>query len=240
MVDEPELYAKSEEVEPFLEAHRAASPYTPVFMNNTKIGIPGRFANLKTDILMLDDYLTNREGRKVLEMIDATQMMWEAGREERKPVFYFLAGENLHNHYREPTHAEQIAQSYGVVLAGCRGISYFLSLATYPEHYRALVEVNRELLALEDVVLSLEPTPPATIANPLIRSMTRRLGDKLYILALNADNDQAVEAEIALPASARAAASAEVKFENRKVPVENARILDAFKPLERHVYVIDL
>ena len=40
--------------------------------------------------------------------------------------------------------------------------------------------------------------------------------------------------------SARAAASAEVKFENRKVPVENARILDAFKPLERHVYVIDL
>ena len=240
VVDEPELYAKSEEVEPFLEAHIAASPYTPVFMNNTKIGIPGRFANLKTDILMLDDYLTNREGRKVLEMIDATQMMWEAGREERKPVFYFLAGENLHNHYREPTHAEQIAQSYGVVIAGCRGISYFLSLATYPEHYRALVEVNRELLALEDVVLSLEPTPPATIANPLIRSMTRRLGDKLYIIALNADNDQAVEAEIALPASARAAASAEVKFENRKVPVENARILDAFKPLERHVYVIDL
>ena len=48
------------------------------------------------------------------------------------------------------------------------------------------------------------------------------------------------EEEIALPASARAAASAEVKFENRKVPVENARILDAFKPLERHVYVIDL
>ena len=118
VVDEPELYAKSEEVEPFLEAHRAASPYTPVFMNNTKIGIPGRFANLKTDILMLDDYLTNREGRKVLEMIDATQMMWEAGREERKPVFYFLAGENLHNHYREPTHAEQIAQSYGVLLDG--------------------------------------------------------------------------------------------------------------------------
>ena len=70
--------------------------------------------------------------------------------------------------------------------------------------------------------------------------MTRRLGDKLYIIALNADNDQAVEAEIALPASARAAASAEVMFEDRKVPVENARILDAFKPLERHVYVIDL
>ena len=45
---------------------------------------------------------------------------------------------------------------------------------------------------------------------------------------------------LSLPASARAAASAEVKFENRKAPVENARILDAFKPLERHVYVIDL
>ncbi|MGI5868261.1 MAG: hypothetical protein ACOX9C_02280 [Kiritimatiellia bacterium] len=240
VVDEPELYAKSEEVEPFLESYRAASPYTPVFMNNTKIGIPGRFANLKTDILMLDDYLTNREGRKVVEMIHETDVMWEAGREERKPVFYFLAGENLHNHYREPTHAEQIAQSYGVVLAGCRGISYFLSLATYPEHYRALVEVNRELLALEDAILSLEPTPPAMIASPLIRSITRRLGDRLYVIALNADNGQAVEAEIALPASARAAASAEVKFEDRKAAVEDGRIRDAFKPLERHVYVVDL
>ena len=70
--------------------------------------------------------------------------------------------------------------------------------------------------------------------------MTRRLGDKLYIIALNADNDQAVEAEIALPASARAAAVAEVMFEDRKVPVLNGRVLDAFKPLERHVYVVEL
>jgi len=38
-------------------------------MNNTLIGIPARYANLTTDILMLDDYLTNREHRKVAEMI---------------------------------------------------------------------------------------------------------------------------------------------------------------------------
>jgi len=64
-------------------------------MNNTLVGIPARYANLETDILMLDDYLTNRENRKVAEMIDATEMMIEAGREDHQPVFYFLAGENL-------------------------------------------------------------------------------------------------------------------------------------------------
>lgn len=240
VVDEPELYAKSEEVEPFLKAYRAASPYTPVFMNNTKIGIPSRFANLETDILMLDDYLTNREGRKVVEMLHETDMMWEAGREDRKPVFYFLAGENLHNHYREPTYDEQIAQSYGVVIAGASGISYFLSLATYPEHYRALVDVNRELLALEDVILSLERTSAATVANPIIRQITRRLDNTLYIIALNTDNDQATDVEFVLPSEHRYVNDARVMFEDRSVTVRNGRLADSFKPLQRHVYAIDI
>ncbi len=240
VVDEPELYAKSEEVEPFMEAHRKASPYTPVFMNNTIIGIPGRFANLKTDFLMLDDYLTNRENRKVVEMIDATTMMMEAGREDRKPVFYFLAGENLPNHYRECTYAEQVAESYGVIIAGARGISYFCSLPLYPEDYRASVDVNRELLSLEDVIFSLEKTSNATIANTAVKSMTRRLGNKLYIITLNSDNDRPATVDIALPSEFAYAGSAEVRFENRKIDVKNGKISDSFKPLERHVYVVDI
>ncbi len=240
VIDEPELYAKSDEVERFLEAYMEASPYTPVFMNNTVIGIPGRFANLKTDILMIDDYLTNREGRKVVEMLDAADMMWEAGREERKPVFYFLAGENLHNHYREPTYEEQIAQTYGVIIAGATGISYFLSLAYYPEHYRALVDVNRELLELEDAILSLERTPDASVANPLVRLMTRRLGGSIYVIALNADNERTAETEIVLPSGFEYADTAVVKFEDRRIKVNNGRIYDTFKPLERHVYVVEV
>lgn len=240
VVDEPELYAKSEEVETFMEAHRRVSPYTPVFMNNTLIGIPGRFAGLKTDILMLDDYLTNREGRKVTEMIRATEMMWEAGRMERLPVFYFLAGENLHNHYRECTYAEQVAQTYGVIIAGARGVSYFCSLPLYPEDYRACVDVNRELLELEDAIFSLEKTSPATVTGSSVVSMTRRLGDRLIVIALNADNDRTVDVETGLPPEFRYAAKAEVKFEGRKAKVVNGKLADTFKPLERHVYVADI
>jgi len=240
IIDEPELGSRtSEEVEKFLLSHQAANPYAPVFMNNSILGIPRRYANLETDILMLDDYLTNRENRKVAEMVDAADMMMEAGREGRKPVFYFLAGENLGNHYREPTYAEQVAQTYGVIIAGARGVSYFCSLPYYPEHYRALVDVNRELLALEDAIFSLEPTSQAAIANPIVRQMTRRLGDKLYVIALNIDNDRPAEIETVLPPEFAYGERAQVAFEDRSVKVERGRILDRFKPLERHVYVIE-
>ncbi len=240
VIDEPELYAKSEEVEVFMDAHKKACPYTPVFMNNTLIGIPGRYAGLKTDILMLDDYLTNRENRKVLEMVNATYMMMEAGKEERKPVFYFLAGENLHNHYRECTYAEQVAETYGVIIAGATGVSYFCSLPVYPEDYRASVEVNRELLSLEDVIFSLEKTSAATVSNSAVKSMTRKLGDKINVITLNSDNDSSADVDITLPAEFKYAGNAEVKFENRKVDIKNGKISDKFKPLERHVYVVDI
>ena len=240
VVDEPELYAKGEEVEPFMEAHRTASPYAPVFMNNTVIGIPGCFAGLKTDILMLDDYLCNRENRKVLEMLHATDMMWEAGRAERKPVFYFLEGENLSNHYRECTYAEQVAQTYGVIIAGATGVSYFCSLPFYPEDYRACVDVNRELLALEEVIFSLDKTSKATVSNSSIRFMTRKLGGRIYVIALNTDNDRAVQAEIVFPSEFRYARRAEVKFEGRELRVRKGRTRDTFEPLQRHVYVVDI
>ena len=238
VLDEPEISSiRSEAAEAFLAAQRAASPYTPVFMNNTLIGIPRRYANLRTDILMLDDYLTNRENRKVAEMIDAANMMMEAGREDHQPVFYFLAGENLQNHYRECTYAEQVAQTYGVILAGARGVSYFFSLPLYPENYRACMDVNRELLELEDVIFSLEKTSAAAISSSAIKFITRKLGDKLFVLALNASNDRAADVAITLPPGFKYAARVEVKFENRNLDVVNGTISDEFKPLERHVYI---
>jgi len=241
IIDEPELGSTpSETTEAFLLSHQAANPYTPVFMNNSILGIPRRYANLETDILMLDDYLTNRENRKILEMINATEMMMKMGNEGRKPVFYFLAGENLPNHYREPTYAEQMAQTYGVIIAGARGVSYFLSLPQYPEDYRASVDVNRELLELEDVIFSLEKTSKAAITDSVVKFMTRKLGDKIYIIALNSDNDRMADVEITLPAEFKYTKKAEVKFENRNIKVANGVISDNFKALERHVYVINI
>ncbi|MEI3005110.1 MAG: hypothetical protein V8T87_10900 [Victivallales bacterium] len=70
IIDEPELYAKSDEVKAFMESYRKALPEIPVFMNNTVIGIPGHFADLATDIIMIDDYLTNSETRTVREILE--------------------------------------------------------------------------------------------------------------------------------------------------------------------------
>ena len=240
IIDEPELGIKSEDCEKFLVSHQAVSPYAPVFMNNTILGIPRRYANLKTDILMLDDYLANRENRKVIEMINDTEIMVKAGEEGRKPVFFFLEGENLPNHYRELTYAEQMAQTYGVIIAGARGVSYFCSLPQYPGDYRACVDANRELLELEDVILSIEKTSDAVISDSIIRAMTKKLGKKIYIIALNSDNDRTADVEITLPAEFKYGKTADVKFENRKIEVKNGKIMDKFKALERHVYCIEL
>ena len=102
------------------------------------------------------------------------------------------------------------------------------------------MNVNKELLELEDVIFSLEKTSNAAITDSAVKFMTRKLGDKIYIIALNSDNDRSADVEITLPAEFDYAESAEVKFEDRKVKVKNGKILDKFKPLARHVYVIKI
>ena len=77
------------------------------------MGIPSRFAGLPGDILSIDDYITNREGRTVGEIVRQVEIMEEAARPTQRPVWIFISGNNLHNHYREPTPGEQVAQSYG-------------------------------------------------------------------------------------------------------------------------------
>ncbi len=238
-IDEPELYAKSNEVKQFLTEFRKYTPYQPTFMNNTIVGIPGRFADLNTDIIMLDDYITNREGRSVTDIIKQADIMVKAAKEGRQPTFYFVSGGNLHNHYREPTSAEQTAQTYGAIVSGCSGVDYFLGLAYYPEHWAALKRVNKELLSLQDVIFSLEKTSPAIISDPNVRFITRRLAGKLYIIAVNIVNSD-TDVVITLPAEFRYGSKASVEFENRALEVKDGRISDKFKALERHVYCLEL
>lgn len=238
-IDEPELYAKSEDVKVFLDKFRKHVPYQPTFMNNTVIGIPARFADLNTDIIMLDDYLTNRENRKVSEIVDQADIMWKVGAEDRKPCFYFIVGNNMHNHYREPTYGEQIAQSYGSIIAHCSGLAYFLGMPYYPKNWEAVKQVNAELLALQDVIFSLEKTSPAIVSDSAIRFMTRKLDGKIYVIAVNIENREA-DAIVKLPAEFNYAPEALVKFEKKSVNVRNGGFSDKFKAFERHVYCIDI
>ncbi len=236
-IDEPELYAESDEVRDFLTNFRKYTPYHPTFMNNTIVGIPGRFADLNTDILMVSDYLTNREGREVEDIIKSVDMMWEAGKEGRKPCFFFLVGNNMHNHYREPTFAEQMAQSYASVISGASGLVYFLGRPNYPENWRALKQLNAELLSLQDVIFSLEKTPSASISNRAIRFMTRKLNDKIYVIAVNL-TARDVDVEIIMPMAWEYQSDVTVQFEDRTIKLNNSRFNDTFKAHERRVYYV--
>ncbi len=240
VIDEPELYTKSDETKALLSRVRAQYPYLPVFMNNTVIGIPNRFADLNTDILMLDDYLTNKENRTVREIVDQADIMWKAGKSEYKPCYYFLVGNNMHNHYREPSAAEQIAETYGSIAADCTGLTYFLGIPSYPEHWKAYLALNREITALNDVILSDEPVPEAVLSDATIRFITRKHDGYLYVIAANIDNNPSQDVVITLPAGLKYDDSAEVMFENRKIKISNGTLTDSFPALSRHVYKVKL
>lgn len=239
VIDEPELYMKSDETRDLLTRMRKFFPYVPTFMNNTVMGIPNRFADLNTDILMLDDYLTNKENRTVKGIVDQVDIMWNAGKSEHKPCHYFLVGNNMHNHYREPSAAEQYAQTYGSLAANCTGFTYFMGIPTYPAHWAAYKQLNKEILALNDVVLSEEEVAPAIVSDVRLRHITRKHDGYLYVIAVNIE-EQATDTTITLPAGFKYADEADVEFEGRRIKVSGGVIKDSFQPLSRHVYKIKL
>jgi hypothetical protein len=236
-VDEPELYATPEETAQTIAHFKELDPRHPVYVNNTTMGIPSRFAGLPGDILSIDDYLTNREGRSVREIVRQVEIMEEAARPTRRPVWIFIVGNNLHNHYREPSAGEQVAQSYGCALAGASGLLYFLANPANRQHWLALRQTNRELTSLSPVLFSKEPAPRATCSSPAIRFVVRRTGAQVCLVAVNLEN-QAVAAKFQIGGLEQA--TGVVLFENRNVDVKSAVFTDDFAPHARHVYRFEL
>jgi hypothetical protein len=242
VLDEPELGRASDWSRDFLRKMRAFFPYHPTQMNNTVLGIPARHGNLETDILMLDDYLTNTENRTVESVVQHADVMWRAGAAEGKPCWYFIVGNNTSLHYREPTYGEQIAQTYGNIAAGCTGFSLFYGWPGTHGNWKAYLQLNREILALTDVLTSEEETAPvsATGDPALMRHITRLHDGHLHVIACNIDAQDAGDVTFTLPTGLRVAGDADVLFEDRKAPVENGRFRDAFAGHARHVYRLKL
>lgn len=232
-VDEPELYATPEETAQTIAHFKELDSHHPVYVNNTVMGIPSRFAGLPGDILSIDDYLTNREGRSVKEIVRQVEIMEGAARPTRRPVWIFIVGNNLHNHYREPSAGEQVAQSYGCALAGASGLLYFLANPANRQHWLALRQTNRELTALGPVLLSAEPAPHATCSSPAIRFVVRRAGAQIYLIAVNLE-PQAVSAKFQIEWFGQTEGA--VMFESRTANIKSGMLADEFAPHARHVY----
>jgi len=235
VIDEPELYKPSAWTRAWLEKLKAYFPYTPVQMNNTVMGIPSKYADLKTDILMLDDYLTNNEGRTVESVVKAVDVMQAAP--GGKPCWYFIIGDNMSMHYKNPSYAEQVAQSWGCICAGCTGLSWYFGLPSTEGDYRAMVDVNREVQALAPVILSEELCDAATADQPKkkLRHLTRTLDGTWYVLSCNIDA-KPLTATFTLPKDAPRNGTVEVLFENRTLPLKDGVFRDDYPAHFRHLY----
>ena len=238
-VDEPEISSQTpEDVIAIMDQFKQGDPKHPAFVNYTVMGIPGRYAGLPGDILSIDDYLTNRPNRQVREIVQQVDVMEKVGRELHKPTWLFIVGNNLHNHFREPSAAEQVAQSYGCVVAGANGLMYFMGAAANRNHWQALCQTNRELLSLAEVIYSPEPTPAVTCSSNAIRWMARRVGSQLYLITVNLEA-QPVDVTFTIPGT-EANKPATVLFEDRTQPLAGDKLTQTFAPHERHVFRIDL
>ncbi|MFV0416713.1 MAG: hypothetical protein ACK5NG_10145 [Chthoniobacterales bacterium] len=233
VVDEPELHSKPEDVIEFHKKIRKLDPYHPVIMNNTSVGIPSRFADLDTDVLSIDDYITNRERRTVAGILDNVAVMTEVGRELRKPSIMFLTGGNYHNHYRESTSGELVAQTYGSVIEGTAGTWYFLGVPGTRKGWEAYTRTNKELLSLTDVLFSGEEVENISSDQKAVISITRKHGGKTYLITTNIEN-KPVTAGFRLPEGVSAAS---VQFEDREVEVKDGILRDSYEPHSRHIYV---
>lgn len=242
VMDEPELGTPSDVARAFLRKMRKKCPYHPVNMNNTVLGIPNRYADLETDILMLDDYLTNIEKRTVGSVVDATDIMWEAGKAEAKPCFYFLVGGNFPLHHREVSYDEQIAQTYGNIAAGCTGFSYFYGLPATPGNWKAYIQLNKEVLALNDIILTEEEIAQGTSSadSKILRNITKKHNGYVYMITCNTDKDPIDEITFTLPPTLKYTGEVEVMFENRKVPLKDGKFSDSFSGHSRHVYKVKI
>lgn len=239
IMDEPELGSyTSDEARDQLREIRPLFPYHPVQMNNTYLGIPNRFADLETDVLMLDAYLTSDESTKVADVVRQVDEMRKAGAEEGKPCYYFIVMGNFPLHYKEPSYAEQIAQSWGCVCAGCTGISWYTGLPHTPGSWHAIRQMAREFAELEETLVSDELVEEvrASAAVEELRVLTKKRGDERIVAACSIVPEAAKDVTFTVPKSLPQDGTLEVLWENRTVEVRDGVFRDDFPGYTRHVY----
>ena len=232
-MDEPE-YRNPDDVRAFMVREKARFPYKPVLMNNTWLGIDGRFAGLPTDILMLVYQLTC-EGTTVGEVVSKVDVLRSIA--PGKPCWYFLCSENS-LHSRVPSYAEQFAQCWGAVTAGASGLSWFVNMPTSKCNFDAMRDVNRELLDQTDFLCSDELCGGAVASADDIRVLTRRRGAEWRIYAVNVTPHPNGEVVLTLPYDIPRNVVAEVLYENRTVEIKGGKIVDDSAPFARHIYRI--
>jgi hypothetical protein len=239
--DEPELYpVKPAEVAEGIQKIKQWDPHHPVYVNYTQMGPASRYAGLPGDILSIDYYLSAVEGRTIAETLRFVDEMESLARPRGIPTWNFLIGGFADHHWREISADEQTAQTYGNVIKGVSGLTFYFGQPMGLEHWARMRQLNGELKELSPILFSTERIGPAGTSDPAILVTVRRQGDKAYVLAVNIE-EREIKASFNLSNIENAkAAQGQVLFEKREVNVAGGMFSDRFKPYERHVYELSL
>ena len=238
VADEPELHFTSEYTKSFLQSEKEHYPYCPVQVNNTTFGFPSKFADLVSEVFMLDAYYTSAEFGKISGALRSVDVMVAASRSV--PCWFFLTGVNT-LHYKQPSYAEQVAQCWSTLCAGCSGISWFVNVPSASGNWQAMVDFNREAQEVKDLLLTESIVEPsrASLDADHVRSRLSKTDDGTWTLFTVSIDDQANDAvAFKLPAAAPQNGIAEVLFENRTVEIKNGVIVDDYAPFARHIYEV--
>lgn len=238
VADEPEISKsiKPSDIVNLINLTKQADPYHPVYVNYTPIGPSVRYAGLPGDIISTDLYITGGTGRPIREVVDIVKLKEKIAKEKGMLVWMWLVGNNSYNHFREPTAEEQEAQTYGAIISGCTGLKYFYGSVFGYKNWMKLKQLNKEIEFLTPVIAS-DKLYGIKTNHPDILVMARRYKEGTYIFTVNI-NSQPIEGKIDLTSLSINSGNAEVVFENRKVPVKSAVLIDSFKGYQRHIYKV--
>lgn len=238
VLDEPELRGPDDTWarEVFRRARRHF-PYDVIMLNGSGLQFSRDFAGGATDVFMVDKYLTNHpDGRTVFGVVNSMDLM--RGKRPGTPAWFFLVSDNTSLHYKTPSFDEQIAQSWGVLVSGCSGISWYVNMPHSESTWRAMVQVNREAQEQRAFLLSEEPCGGAAVdvASSVVRVLTRRVGGEWRLYSCNLESSAVPGVNFVMPDDAPRNGMVEVLYENRSLVLKNGTFRDDFPGHARHLY----
>ncbi len=237
--DEPEIkHVKPTEIATAVKFIQKLDPYHLTYINFTQMGPTSRYAGLPGDIMSLDYYLTSAEGRTVENTLQYADIMRKVSEPMHVPVWNFIAGSNLDNHSREPSAGEQVAQTYGNIIKGVTGLTYFFGQLAGRQHWKAYLQLNREILELTPVILTGDERQIKS-NTPSVLAVIKKYKNSVYLICVNIENS-AKDVKFDLSTIDGISTEGTVLFENRHVTLKNGLLSDRFKAYERNIYCFKL
>jgi hypothetical protein len=158
-----------------------------------------------------------------------------------KPFFFWIGSSIPHPEDRS---AEDIrGATYLALLYGATGIVFHMGHKGVPledtRHWSVYPGLSREVEEVFSILTTpqSDPAPGITVSPDVIETRVRRVGDRVYLVAVN-KADYLVAATISIKDFSLISKHVNLPLEYRKIKMEKGRFKDAFTAYEPHMYEI--